>query len=173
MSVDRPQYGEYASPEEQRVRAGLPPMESAPSASETTVSARLTDATAQSPHPRVGRMVTIVLLGIGLVYVVSSIPGFLDLSAALKESMRTMGVEGTFSNFAAAKAWGAIALIVMLVGYALTVWLSWRRIRHNRLSWWIPLVGCVVTMIIVTVCISVPLMGDPAFIQSVLTPSPG
>ena len=26
MSIERPQYGEYASPEEQRARAGLPPL---------------------------------------------------------------------------------------------------------------------------------------------------
>src|SRR5690606_9961062 len=99
---------------------------------------------------RVGRMVTAMLLGIGLVNVLYSIPGFLDLSTTLDQSLKMLGMEGSFSNFAAAKTWGAVGLVVMLAGYALTAWLSVRRIRQGRSSWWLPLVGFVVTMLIVS-----------------------
>jgi len=170
MSLDRPQYGEYASPEEQRVRAGLPPVEQLPVAS-APVSSPPDDAPLAGR--RVGRMVTAMLLGIGLVNVLYSIPGFLDLSTTLDQSLKMLGVEGSFSNFAAAKTWGAVALVVMVVGYAVTAWLSVRRIRRNRSSWWLPLVGFVVTMLLVSICISVPMFGDPAFVQGMLTPPAG
>ncbi|MGB3374228.1 MAG: DUF6264 family protein [Microbacterium sp.] len=174
MSLDRPQYGEYASPEEQRVRAGLPPVEQMPAASGPVSSTSQPDAVGAPPAGRrVGRMITAVLLGIGLVNVLTSIPGFLDLSATFDQTLKMLGLEGSFSNFAAAKTWGAVALVVMVAGYAVTVWLSVRRIRGNRTSWWVPLVGFLVTMLLVSVCISVPMFGDPAFVQGMLTPPAG
>lgn len=170
MSLDRPQFGEYATPAEQRVQAGLPPLGS--------------DAAASAPVPtqpdvappagrRVGRMVTVMLLGIGLVNVLTSIPGFLNLSATFDQTLKMLGLEGSFSNFAAAKTWGAVAVVVMVAGYAATAWLSVRRIRRSRSSWWVPLVGFLVTMLIVSICLSVPMFGDPAFMQGMLTPPAG
>lgn len=178
MSVDRPQYGEYASPEEQRIRAGLPPVEQVPAASASAPSALQVKAAPQAKavpptRRRAGRMITAVLLGIGLVNVLTSIPGFLDLASSLNQSLKMLGLEGSFSNFAAAKTWGTVGLIVMMVGYAFTVWMSVRRIARGRSSWWVPLVGFLVTMILVTICVSVPMMGDPAFTQGMLTPPAG
>jgi len=172
MSLDRPQYGEYASPEEQRMRAGLPPVEQAPVAS-APVPPRPEVVGAPPAGRRAGRMITAMLLGIGLVNVLTSIPGFLDLSATFDQTLRMLGLEGSFSDFAAAKTWGAVALVVMVTGYAVTVWLSVRRIRRNRSSWWVPLVGFLVTMLLVSICISVPMFGDPAFMQGMLTPPAG
>ncbi|MDQ0613490.1 hypothetical protein QF046_001131 [Microbacterium sp. W4I4] len=170
MSLDRPQYGEYATPEEQRAQAGLPPLGS--------------DAVASAPVPpqpdvappagrRAGRMITVMLLGIGLVNVLTSIPGFLDLSATFDQTLKMLGLEGSFSNFAAAKTWGAVALVVMMAGYAATAWLSVHRIRRNRSSWWVPLVGFLATMLLVSICLSVPMFGDPAFMQGMLAPPAG
>ncbi|MFC7789899.1 DUF6264 family protein [Microbacterium sp. MAHUQ-60] len=173
MSVDRPQYGEYASPEEQRVRAGLPPVEQGPAAAAPVPSGPQPVVRTPSAGTRAGRMITAMLLGIGLVNVLTSIPGFLDLSTTLDQTLKMLGMEGSFSNFAAAKTWGAIALVVMVVGYAATAWLSVRRIRRGRSSWWLPLVGFVVTMFVVSLCISVPMFGDPAFMQGMLTPPAG
>ena len=119
------------------------------------------------------RVVTIALLAIGLINVFSSVPGFLDLSTTLGMSMQMLGVEGEFSNFAAARTWGVIAVVVMLVGYAATVWLSFRRLGRGVSAWWVPLVGFVVTMLFVSVCVSVPMMGDPAFTQSLVTSPAG
>lgn len=170
MSLDRPQYGEYASPEEQRVRAGLPPVEQVPVASDPV---SLQSDVAPPAGRRVGRMITAVLLGIGLVNVLTSIPGFLDLSATFDQTLKMLGLEGSFSNFAAAKTWGAVAVVVMLAGYAVSVWLSVRRIRRNRSSWWVPLVVFLATMLLVSICLSVPMFGDPAFIQGMLTPPAG
>lgn len=186
MSTDRPQYGEYATPEEQRARAGLPPLESDAVASvphdapanasappHSPVSVRPAAAPAARPANPIGRLITAVLLGMGLVNVLMSIPGFFDLSTTLSASMQMLGVEGEFTNFAAARTWGTVSAVVMMVGYAATVWLSFRRIKAGRSAWWIPLVGFVVTMLAVSACISVPMMGDPAFTQSLLTPPAG
>lgn len=171
MSTDRPQYGEYASPEEQRVRAGLPPVEQAPVASAPVPAGSQSGAVGAPPAAaRTGRMITAVLLVIGLVNVLMSIPGFLDLSATYNQTLKMLGMEGSFSNFAAAKTWGAVALVVMFAGYASTVWLSVRRIRRGKVSWWVPLVGFVVTMFLVSICLSAPMFGDPAFMQGMPTP---
>lgn len=176
MSVDRPQFGEYASPEEQRVRAGLPPLEQVPVAQAPALaqdSPAVPRAYAARAPQRAGRLITPILLGIGLVNVLTSIPSFMNLASTLDQSLKMLGVEGTFSNFAAARTWGIISVAVLLIGYALTLWLSVRRIRQAKSSWWVPLVGFVATMIVVTICISVPMFGDPAFTQSVMTPPGG
>ncbi|MEJ1087246.1 DUF6264 family protein [Microbacterium sp. Mu-80] len=180
MSTDRPQYGEYATPEEQRARAGLPPLGAEPAASDSPASVPPAPTAPTAPPAAgiaranpVNRVVTIALLAIGLINVFSSIPGFLDLSTTLGLSMEMLGVEGDFSNFASARTWGVIAVAVMLAGYAATVWLAFRRLARGASAWWVPLAGFVVTMLLVSVCVSVPMMGDPAFTQSLLTPPAG
>ncbi|SJN29225.1 Hypothetical membrane protein [Microbacterium esteraromaticum] len=187
MSVDRPQYGEYATPEEQRARAGLPPLSAEPVVAEAIASAppvtrsvtagpdaaARPSATAPSAAPRIGRLITFALLGVGFVNVLTSIGGFLDLSTTLNTTLKMLGIDGQFTNFGAAKVWGVIAAIVMIVGYAATVWLSFRQVKRNRAAWWIPLVGFIVTMLLVSICTSVPMFGDPAFTQGILTPPAG
>lgn len=180
MSVDRPQYGEYASPEEQRARAGLPPLTADPASS---ASPPLPEASepghvarpaprAAAGHP-VGRLVTLVLLGFGLVNVLSSIPQFVNMSSTLSESMKMLGLDGEFTNYAAARTWGVIAVVVLLVGYAVTAWLSLRQMKRGRAAWWIPLVGFVITMSLVSACISVVMFSDPAFTAGLLAASAG
>ncbi|QMU97615.1 hypothetical protein FVO59_10590 [Microbacterium esteraromaticum] len=178
MSADRPQYGEYASPEEQRARAGLPPLNAEPAASvpQLTPAAPVSPAVAAgstAPARPVGRLITFVLLGFGLVNVLSSIPQFVNMSSTLNESMQLLGLEGEFTNFAAARTWGVIAVVVLLAGYATTAWLSFRQLKRNRAAWWIPLVGFVVTMSLVSACISIVMFSDPAFTAGLLSPPAG
>ncbi|MDT0156624.1 DUF6264 family protein [Microbacterium sp. ARD32] len=185
MSMDRPQYGEYASPEEQRARAGLPPLEQTPTASApppappAALSPRHTQqqahvaTQARRPAGRADRLIAMVLLGIGLVNVLTSIPGFLQLSDSLDQSLKMLGVDADFSNFQAARVWGVIAVVALMAGYATTLWLTVRRIRAGRSAWWVPLLGFVATMVLVSVCISVPMFGDPAFVSNLGTPPAG
>lgn len=174
MSVDRPQYGEYASPEEQRARAGLPPLNAQPTASASPPApAPARDAAKGAPARPVGRLITFLLLGFGLVNVLSSIPQFVNMSSTLNESMEMLGLEGEFTNFAAARTWGVVAVVLLLAGYAATAWLSFRQLKRNRPAWWIPLVGFVVTMSLVSACIAVVMFSDPAFTAGLLTPPAG
>lgn len=171
MSIERPQYGEYASPEEQRARAGLPPLGADPVASAPEPAPTAARPTAPSAPARpIGRLVTLVLLGFGLVNVLSSIPQFVNMASTLNDSMQMIGIGGEFTNYAAARTWGVVAVVVLLVGYAVTAWLSLRQLKRGRSAWWIPLVGFVITMSLVSACISVVMFSDPAFTTGLLTP---
>ncbi len=171
MTDQRPQYGEFATPEEQRRLAGLPPVDesaelpvapapqhpAAPSASQSTPA---------KPR-RWDRPITIALLVYGLINVFMTGISYLDLASVMNESMKIIGIPGEFTNFAQGKLWGTIAAVLLVIGWMITAWFSARRLRTGKLAWWIPLVGAAVTMVVVGICITVPMMGDPAFIDHI------
>lgn len=177
----RPRYGEYATPDEQRARIQQPDVTwaletgTAPDAAATpgaqgaagaasVVPGAATDTTAPVVPPR-DRIVTLLLLAVGAANVLVSAFSYLDIAPAIQQSMTLMGVPGEFTNFEAARTWGIVATIALVVGYALTLLASVRRMRKGKLSWWIPLVGAVVTFVVVSTCLSVPITSDPAFID--------
>ncbi|KJL24981.1 hypothetical protein RN51_00801 [Microbacterium oxydans] len=121
------------------------------------------DSPVKRAHP-LDRFATIAMLAYGLINVVVTGLSYLDLASVLNQTMKIVGIEGEFTNFAAGRTWGVIAAIVLVVGWSVTAALSIRRLRRGRLTWWVPIVGAIVTMGVVTVCIAVPMMGDPAFV---------
>jgi energy-converting hydrogenase Eha subunit C len=165
----RPAFGEYATPEEQRAHIRRP--DPAFAAPEPELPGGTAGAANASPvatgvtQPPVDRIVTIVLLAIGAVNVVTSAFSYLDLPTGIARTMEILGIPGEFTNVAAADTWGAIATIVLVSGYLLTLVWALNRMRAGRLSWWIPVVGAVITFAVVSVCVAVPLWGDPAFAQ--------
>lgn len=168
MTDQRPQYGEYATPDEQRRLAGLPPLDAAP------VAAPVIDQPAPAEPARSvakarpwDRIITIALLAYGLVNVIMTGLSYLDLPTVMNESMRILGVEGEFTNFAQGRLWGTIAAVLLVVGWVITAWFSLRRLRSGKLTWWVPLVGAAATMLVVSICITVPMLGDPAFLAYV------
>lgn len=198
MTEQRPKYGEYATPEEQRRLAGLPPLDAvaeppvaagatplpgtaAPGAAAPGTAASVTAApgtaasgtaapgtAASGTRPRQGdRIATIALLAYGLINVITSAASYLDLPTVMNETMRILGVEREFTNFAQGRLWGTVAAIVLVVGWGVTAALSIRRLRRGKLAWWVPLVGAVATMFVVMICITVPMLGDPAFLEHV------
>ncbi|MEU1970100.1 DUF6264 family protein [Microbacterium sp. NPDC019599] len=174
----RPAYGEYATPEEQRARiqqpdatwaleTGQAPEDVAESASGWPV-----DTSPAPPVPAsrgVDRAVTLALLAIGAFNVIATAISYFDLAGLADQAMRILGVPGEFTNVESAQLWGPIAAVVLVAGFVVTALLAWRRLRAGRLSWWVPVVGAVVTYIFVYVCISIPLLGDPAFTQFATT----
>jgi len=166
MTDQRPQYGELATPEEQRRAAGLPPLGEIPLAP-PVVQLPPPEPAAQTPSLSrsrpVDRFVTVGLLAYGLVNVVVTGLSYLDLPTVMNESMKILGIDGEFSNFAQGKLWGTIAAALLVIGWALTAVLSITRLRRGKLTWWVPLVGAVVTMAVVSACIAVPMFNDPAF----------
>ena len=168
--TDRPQYGEYATPEEQRRLAGLPPVDAAPEAAVVTATdpadaVPTGAASAAKPAARPwDRVITIALLAYGIVNIFMTGMSYLDLPTVMNQSMNILGIDGEFTNFDQAKIWGTTAAIVLVIGWVITAWLSMRRLRRGRLTWWVPLVGAAVTMVVASICISVPMMSDPAFI---------
>lgn len=166
-----PQYGEYATPEEQRAHIRQPdpaltpqpaPPEQAyaphpPPARPTTDAARPTRAA--------DRIITFALLAYGLVTVVTAVPQMLDFTGFAQTWMEVAGIDANFTNHDAGVLWGRIGAFVFAGGWVLTALLSWRSVRRRRLSWWIPLVGAIVTFTIASICLAVPLVGDPAVAQ--------
>lgn len=181
----RPQYGEYATPEEQRARIADPGAAAALEAAAAPVaqtaehrrvagseehaapqlaSPRPT-TTAARPTRTADRIITIALLAYGLVTVLGAIPQLVDFAGFARTWMDMAGIDGTLTDPAAGRAWGIAGAVVFAAGWLLTAVLAWWSLSRRRLSWWIPLVGAIVTFVIVSLCLSVPLLSDPAILN--------
>ncbi|MBU4465272.1 MAG: hypothetical protein KKH75_05430 [Actinobacteria bacterium] len=177
----RPEYGEYATPEEQRARIQAPDVSAAldagvsvqatPSYGEATgaVTRGVTSpmvapasAPARPRNPRVDRLVTGILLGYGLFTVITSAVQLADFTGFATTWMATVQIPGTFTNIAQGQQWAIIGAVLFGAVWMLTALLSWRRLAKGRRAWWVPIVGAVVAYTALTLCLVVPLMGDPA-----------
>lgn len=178
----RPQYGEYASPEEQRARIQQPDVSwaletgvlaetAAPAAPAASAAPLPVDAT-RARSRLIDRIVTFALLVYGLINVVSVVPALWGYVAYAQTMFDMLGVEATLSDPEAAKPWGMAAALVQIFGWLITAALSWARMRRGRLSWWIPLVGGIVFTFISATLVLVPLMNDPA-VRDILVGSLG
>ncbi|MFS0867049.1 DUF6264 family protein [Microbacterium sp. 179-B 1A2 NHS] len=160
----QPQYGEYATPEQQRAAMGLPVAEPVAAPAVDHPKPPTAPATTVGPQPTrlADRVLTAVLLAYGLVTVVSAIPQLVDFTAFAETWMDVAGVDGRFTNTAQGALWGGISAAIFIVGWLLTAGLSWWSLARRRVTWWIPLVGAIVTFVIVSLCLVVPIVGDPA-----------
>lgn len=174
----RPAYGEYATPEEQRaaIREPAPETASVPSVSAAPIveparparsgAARPARATtrAATPTRAADRIVTFALLAYGLFTVIGAVPQLWHFTELAQTALDLAGVDATFTNTAQGDIWGPVGAIVYILGWLVTAALSWVSVSRGRISWWIPLVGAIVTSLAVTVCLTIPLFGDPALI---------
>lgn len=166
MTDRLPRYGELATPEEQRIAAGLPPLDEVVPPQPPVPAAPVADAApAAAPQNTVDRFATIALLAYGLVNVITTGISYLDLPTVMTEAMKILGISGEFTNYASGRLWGTIAAIVLGLGWTVTAVFTVRRLRSRRLSWWVPVVGAVVTSVLASICIMIPMAGDPAFID--------
>lgn len=175
----RPQYGEYATPEQQRAHIRQPapsqapvPVEQAPPQAPPAGAPWMRGHAASSHAHPVDRIVTIALLAYGALNVVFALPAYFNLPAYMKQVMTILGIAGDFTNLDGARLWGPIAAAVLVAGFAVTAWIAVRHVRRGRLSWWIPVVGAVVSYVLVAMCLTVVILGDPAFVQFAGTPRP-
>ena len=181
----RPAYGEYATPEQQRAAIRQPAAPAASAGFEAGAAShgpsqsewRGADAgglraphrpsphattTAARPSRTADRVITLALLAYGFVTVVSAVPQLWQFAEFAETWMKLAGIDATFTNIAQGNLWGRIASGVFVFGWLVTAALSWWTLRRRRLAWWIPPVGAIVTFGIVTICLMVPLLGDPA-----------
>ena len=165
----RPQYGEYATPEEQQARIARPDATDAlsagvsPEAPEPRHPVPAAPATTSAARPtRVAdRVFTFVLLGYGLLTVFAAAPQMLDVGAFAQTLFQTLAVDAQLSDPAALRGWGVAAATVLVVGWLLTAWLSWRSLAARRLTWWIPLVGGILCNFVSGTLMVIPIMNDP------------
>lgn len=175
----RPQYGEYATPEEQRARirqpdltrlletgqdpdalGGAVPADSpslAEPAASTTRRGRFAD-----------RVATIALLVYGLVNVVTGIPAILDYDSYVGAVLQVLGIEGEIADPSAGRPWAIAAVLVLAIGWALTAWVSWRSLARGRVTWWIPLVAGIVFTFVSGILLMVPIVSDPILWDAIL-----
>ena len=178
----RPQYGEYATPEEQRARIQQPnatwSLETGqavgpagggqvhPVTPGTPDGAPAAASTAPMTRARgADRAVTLALLALGALNVILTAVTYFDLAGLANQAFSIIGIPGEFTNVDSARLWGPIAAVALIVGFVITAFLAWRSLQVGRISWWIPVVGAILTYIVVYVCIAIPLFGDPAFME--------
>jgi hypothetical protein len=174
----RPLYGEYATPEEQRARIRQPDATWALETGQTVGPAPAGVAAAAPTAPRpsaaapahrrgavADRVITIGLLAYGLFAVLSSFVALTDFPTFADMWMDTVGIDGEFTNLAQGRLWGTIAAAVFATGWLITAVVSWRMLRRGRITFWVPVVGAVVSYLAVTGLLLVPLLGDPAIAE--------
>jgi len=170
----RPEFGEYASPEEQaraiaRSQPDAAPASGAPGPPTPPPPARGPAATAAAPTATGGpldRIVTVLLLAIGLVYLIGGVGGYLDLPTTLDTVYAQFGI-GSYTPTAATPAFGIAFLASQsLIWIAVAFW-SYRRLSRGRRSWWVPVLGAVATFLVSVVLFGVLLGSDPAFLAYV------
>ncbi|MFK4789487.1 DUF6264 family protein [Microbacterium sp. ZW T5_56] len=172
-SRPRPQYGEYATPEEQRahIREPLPTTAHPDPAEFSWPEAPTAAAVAPAPvapavEPRVAptdRLITIVMLALGAMHVLLSTTSLLSYSSVMTEALMIMGLTREQADVSRTDAPGYVMAAILVVGFAVTVWLALRRLRGQKRSWWVPLAGWAVTWVVVIVVQTIVLAGDPAF----------
>ncbi len=175
----RPQYGEYATPEEQRARIAQPHATDALAAGETVTSAG-PSAPAAPAGPTgarggartIDRVATIALLVYGFFNVAFTAPRLFDVAAFTRDYLALLGVDAQVTDSAAAQVWGPVAAVVYVAGWVATAAGAWWRLRRGGIAFWIPLVGAVVTTTVVALCLTIPLVTDPAFLEVVRALSP-
>lgn len=198
-SRPRPQFGEYASPEEQRARIaepideqraeelGIAPVipvdhrHTEPTLREQTrqTPAQGTSGAPQSPEEASGgrrpvtgdRLATSLLLGLGLIGLIVTMPNLLDLPGLIRPALVQLGVSG-YSSDSLASAMGVLALGLQIAIWIGAVLLSLRSLRAGRLTFWIPLVAGVAANIVVIVCLAIAMGADPAFMEYVRSQQP-
>ncbi|MDR6691389.1 hypothetical protein J2X55_002301 [Microbacterium sp. 1154] len=174
----RPQYGEYATPEEQRARIQRPEVTEALEAGvapqpEPVVEQRASSKPAPMPVPttrggRIDRIVTFGLLVYGLFSVVTTIIQLLNFPEYANNFARVFRVDATFTNLTAGYLWGAAAAAVTGIGWLFTALFTWRSMKRGRISFWIPIVGALISTIIAAVLSLIGMSSDPQFLSAVM-----
>ena len=157
----RPRYGEYAPTPPATAQPVVEPSAPEPIAAEAA-------APAQRPRRTWDLVLTTTLLLFGVLDVVSFSVRAGALGTGLAQSFDQMGL-GEFTSYAAADAASAWIIPARAAVLAATVLVSLLLIARRRLSFWVPLVGAVIAMIVLVVGLSSVISGDPAFLESVAT----
>ncbi|WP_345750990.1 DUF6264 family protein [Microbacterium rhizophilus] len=166
----RPQYGEYATPEEQaaRIRHPLPvppPVARSEAAPATAAVARA----ALSPGRILDRATAVALLVYGLLSFVNAIPAILEPASLLT----ALGLDADDFDVTSVGGWGIAAAVVLVVGWIVTAWLTWLAHRRGWILFWVPLAGGVVFNAISGALVTFALLSDPAIFDAVLRQAGG
>lgn len=177
----RPQYGEYATPEQQATAAGqkfdpqaaaraVPPSHGATTPPPPDAATRFA---APEPgrrmvlvrHP-VDRFFTIFMLGLGVFFLLTSIPSYLAFANTLETGYRQFG-GGKFPEPDLANQVGIWMLVAHSVLFLLTVLWAVRRISRGRVASFVPIIGFVLFIAVFVVAFVVLFSAEPSYFQDV------
>lgn len=160
----RPAFGEYATPEQQQahIREPLLPPPAPPQAPAYSAVPPVA-----AKGPLWDRVLTFALLGFGLVNVLMSAGQFFNYESFMTQYFTTLGVSSEFASAPRDATYGIIAALVMIAGYALTVFLVWRRMKTPKRTWWVAIVGAIITVTASSIVLAFGLMSDPAMLELV------
>lgn len=176
----RPQFGEYASREEQLARIQTPSTEQLePTPARDTAPA--SSSVPQGVDPRVvaasrarfNLVGTIVLLVYGFIEVVMNTPTFISLNILINDQLTVLGDSlGTeFDPYQPTSATGTAGIALVALWVALWVgavlW-SWRRVRAQKSAIWIPIVAGAIANIVAGVVITLLVFADPVIASQVI-----
>lgn len=161
----RPQYGEYApegwswqpqSEPRADATASAPPPPPPPVPPAPAVAAARTNT--------VDRMVTVALLVLGAFGAWNSATSLQQLPAAIQTVYTQQGV-GTYSPQEWLPTLALIGTVSMLALYAGVLGWSIARLRAGRITFWVPIVGGVVALLVTIVLTAIVFFTDPAFLS--------
>ena len=159
----RPQYGEYASPDEQAEAMGkVPEPELAPPIpSERIDSAKVPGEVLPAPRPW-DRIVTTGLIALGTFAVLTYFPVLATLGDTFSQAFTVAGY-GDFQSESLANSVGTVLNVVMVALYLVSLFFALRALRAGKRAFWIPLTAGVGFVVIVTIAAVVIMSNDPAF----------
>ncbi|HEY4225440.1 MAG TPA: DUF6264 family protein [Pseudolysinimonas sp.] len=163
----KPQYGEYATPEEVLAARGPLPnvaAEPVPAIADRALSTAGGGSAAPIPSTRprqANNLITVLLLVVGIWNTVTSIPSYLDLGPALSQGLEAAGY-GTIAFGTTARVAGIVLLVFSLLVLIAAAWLSLRLIRLGRRSIWVPVAAAGVFLVGTIVIMTVVVANTPA-----------
>jgi hypothetical protein len=182
----RPQFGEYASPEEQRAAIkdpSLNPHYAPPAPAEHQAPPMPGEPSTQpvGAHPGerqagilghpTDRVFTIALLVIGLYSMISTIMTRGDIAAQMTLAYHSLGIGADYTATARTDLVGNVVAIVFAVLWIVAAGLSYWRMRRGGRAFWIPLTAGVLAAVVRAVGYAMLMLADPTFVHFVQTMS--
>ncbi|MCU1556819.1 MAG: hypothetical protein JWN09_814 [Microbacteriaceae bacterium] len=157
----RPQYGEYATPQDQAKAMGA----AIPTRGQVTPQSPpplAVPSRAKGAPRRWDLVLTLALLAYGPVNVVTGFFQFANLATVLNQVYTSMGI-GTFPPSSLATSLGVVINVSNAVLYVITAFVTARLLRSGRLAFYVPIAGAAAAWIVSGVCIGILMFGDPTF----------
>lgn len=161
---ERPEYGEYATPEEQAEAMGTPTAPFVQAAIVEPVALAEASAAIVRPQPRRWDLVlTIALVVLGAYGVFNGFAANADLAYTITQAYAALGYDGQFPDVERANAVGLTLNIVQPILLILAVSLSSLSLRRGRVTFYIPLAAGVLSTIISVILLMTLIYADPGF----------
>ena len=179
----KPQYGEYATPQEQAKAMGLtpppashyaPPLNVPPTnvPSQSVPLANMTPnvspfgvptarTTGAAPR-RWDLVLSVGLLAYGVLNVIAGFVQFSDLGQLINEIYAAQGI-GKFTPTSLSSSLGIVVNLVNVVLWIGALLVTVRLLRRGKLGFYVPLIAGALASIVAAACMVVLLLSDPAF----------